>query len=331
MNISPQDFKDEWKELEPQQPRTSRTGFWVAMAAAAFLLLGICALTTYLWQRGALAQAGLSGGETSATPDPGQPTTPTANPGAGSNATPLVGATTTSPAIAPTVTLPGGTAQPPPGAAADVIVGRMSSPAAVDGDPAEWTDRPGVTSAYLVFSADDWDGTDDLEATWQLAWDPENLYGFVTVVDDIHVQTRTGREAFLGDSVELQIDTQRDADYGPGLSPDDFQISLSPGDFQTIPVSAFRFQGTDGGDMLDAPTPTYTRVAAQRTGNGYRLEFAIPWPDLNMTPMPGMVLGLALNANDNDRPGTAVQEVLKSNAPTRRFSDPTTWGTLTLE
>ena len=35
-------------------------------------------------------------------------------------------------------------------------------------------------------------------------------------------------------------------------------------------------------------------------------------------------------ANDNDTPGTAVQEVMKSHVATRTLTDPTGWGTLTL-
>jgi hypothetical protein len=327
MNISPQDFKDEWKELEPQQPRPSRSGFWVALAAAAFLLLGVCALTSFLWQRGALAQVGLPGDEP--TPAPGDATA-----GAGANATPLGEATAVSEAtaeIAATVTVPGTTAPPTPLPVTDIVVGRMLAPATLDAEAAEWAGVGAIPSAYRVFAAPEWDGSDDLDVSWQLAWDPENLYGFVTVVDDSHVQTQAGNSAFRGDSVELQIDTERDADFGPGFSPDDFQISLSPGDFQSIPPSAFRFQGTAAGDMLDATTPTFSRAVARPTDTGYVLEFAIPWPDLNMTPSPGLVLGVALNANDNDQPGTAIQEVLKSHVPTRRFSDPTSWGTLTLQ
>ena len=63
---------------------------------------------------------------------------------------------------------------------------------------------------------------------------------------------------------------------------------------------------------------------------GYMLEAVIPWQDLDISPTPGLVLGLALNANDNDTPGTAVQEVMKSHVATRAFQDPTSWGTLTL-
>lgn len=40
---------------------------------------------------------------------------------------------------------------------------------------------------------------------------------------------------------------------------------------------------------------------------------------------------VALNVTDNDQPRTAVQELYLSHVATRLFTDPTSWGTLTLE
>jgi hypothetical protein len=52
--------------------------------------------------------------------------------------------------------------------------------------------------------------------------------------------------------------------------------------------------------------------------------------DLAAMTQSGPVLGLALNANDNDTPGTAVQEVMVFNVPGWLFADPSSWGTLKL-
>lgn len=83
--------------------------------------------------------------------------------------------------------------------------------------------------------------------------------------------------------------------------------------------------------MLDAATPHGIMVAATPSSAGYLLEAAIPWRDIGLTPAAGLVLGLAVNINDNDHPGTAIQEMMKSSSPNRRFGDPTSWGTLTLQ
>ena len=132
-----------------------------------------------------------------------------------------------------------------------MVAGRFAP--ILDGDPADWADLPFYTSPYTVFTGDGWDGSDDLAPTWWVAWDDVYLYFAFSVADDIHAQNQSGNAAFRGDSVELQIDTDRPGDFGPRLSSDDFQVSLSPGDFGALPPSAWLFQGTPGGDMLDAP------------------------------------------------------------------------------
>jgi hypothetical protein len=284
------------------------------LLAAAFLLFVICGLSSLLFYE-----------RTGRLPEvPGLVVPPTGTPTVGAEETAAPGEATEI-ALAPTATF----GAPGVGTGANVDAGRAAAPPTIDGDLGEWSGTP-TDSAYQVFNAEGWDGTDDLGASWQLSWDDANLYVAVTVTDDLHVQGQTGNQIFRGDSVDLQIDTDRDGDYAPAVSPDDFQITLSPGDFAALPPSAFRFQGTPTGTMVDAPGHRIA-VAARPAGQGYTLEAAIPWGDLSVTPQAGMVIGLSLNASDNDSPGSAVQEVMKSHVPTRRFADPTSWGTLTLQ
>lgn len=56
----------------------------------------------------------------------------------------------------------------------------------------------------------------------------------------------------------------------------------------------------------------------------------MPWADLGLTPSAGRPMRIALSVNDNDLLGEAVQEAMYSNAPNRRFLDPTTWLPFTL-
>lgn len=312
-----------WQGMEPKQPRPRRAGFLVALTAAAFLLFGIFALGYYALQQRAPTEPALL--------QPG-----TEQPGAtGEQSTGQAQIETTEeagPSIAPTATLSGSFVPPSqPAPAAEVIAPRAGTAPVIDGSAAEWGGVPVYSSPYLVFTGDTWDGSDDLAAAWQVSWDEANLYLVVHVADDIHAQNQIGNQTFRGDSVELQIDADRFGDYGPSINPDDFQLSLSPGDFSGIAPSAFRFQGTPGGEMLDATSPHSIVVAARESDAGYVLETAIPWRDLNVVPSSGLVIGLAVNVNDNDRPGTAAQEMMKSSAPGRRFGDPTTWGSLTLQ
>ena len=191
-----------------------------------------------------------------------------------------------------------------------------------------WEGFPAYFSGHRVYAHPSWDGSEDLRAYWRLGWGNDYLYVFVLVLDDVHVQTQTGNQIFRGDSLEIQIDTNRAAklDYA---TPAIFQIALSPGNFADIPPSAFRFQGNNQRQIRDAPGHAII-VNARQAENGYTLIAAIPWRDLNVTPYAGLVLGATLNANDNDTPGTAVQEVMMSNVPGRALYNPSTWGTLTL-
>lgn len=326
MSHLPPNWDQAWKELEPKQPRRGRGGCYaLALATVALLAAGVLGLAYLTFQQRTNVEPGLSlpGTEQAATAEAA-----TAAPG---EATLSANATATSAVsgLAPTATLPGDvmTDEPPP--PSDVFAPRLA--ASLDGELSDWSGVPAYASPYVVFTGDTWDGSDDVAATWQVGWDDIFLYFAAEVIDDSHVQTQSGSLAFRGDSIELQIDSDRAGDFGPSLSPDDFQISLSPGDFAGLPASAWLFQGTPGGDMRDAQAGHGIVVAARRTDGGYVLEGAIPWRDLNLTPAPGLVIGLAVNVNDNDRPGTAAQEMMKSSAAGRRFGDPTTWGTLTLQ
>lgn len=260
---------------------------------------------------------------------PAPPAVPTL-PGAAQTAT-ADAASTSSPAatlsFAPSTSEPQTTPAPPAGSDR-VEAFAVSTPPAVDGDFGEWPGVQGISSAYRVFAAGSWDGSSDLQATWRLAWDSQNLYVAVTIVDDLHVQTQQGTQIFRGDSVEMQIDTEPGAG-ATRVNPATYQIILSPGDFGGLPPSVVRFRGTGSGEIVQAAGHAID-VAARRRSDGYTLEAAIPWDDLNATASGSATFGLALNANDNDTPGSAQQEVMLSNVPTRTLTDPSTWGTLVL-
>lgn len=338
-------YDDTWAGLEPvyqEQNDGTRWLAWVAAGAAILLLTCLCIAGGYVifQQLGPQSSASSTPPLTIPTvtviagPLPGttEAQIPTLPPGSTDPPpTPPIIPSATLP-LQPTVTLPSQpsatVAGPVPGAA-NVQASQLTTPPTIDGNLSEWGNEPVYQSAYRVYNVDGWDGTADLTASWRLGWDGTNLYIAVEVLDDVHVQTQTGNQIFRGDSLDMQFDTNR-SNSPTTPSPDNFQFILSPGDFAGLPPSAFRFQGRDNGQILDAPGGHHVTLAAQRTTQGYNLEAAIPWSDLNTTPSPGLVLGLALNANDNDTPGTAVQEVMMSHVPGRTLTNPSTWGTLTL-
>ncbi|MBK8986141.1 MAG: hypothetical protein IPM39_08665 [Chloroflexi bacterium] len=337
---------DEWQGLEPEQPK-QRSGLVWAGIIGGVILLFVCLASLFVLLRQfnqrtstplpppgmATSVVGAPGLGTPSVPTPLIVLTNTAVPASSTN---LPAATVTLPILA-TATLPlaatvtvatvtVATIPPPTGS---VQAAPLSSPPTINGDLSEWAGIGAYESTYRVFSAPGWNGTDDLTAVWRLGWDAANLYIAVAVSDDVHVQTQTGNQIFRGDSVDMQFETNL-ARASSQLGPSNFQITFSPGDFVGLAPSAFRFQGTSQGQILDAPGGHRITLAAQKTAVGYNLEAAIPWADLSITPFSGLVLGVSLNANDNDTPGTAVQEVMKSHVSTRTFTNPTTWGTLTL-
>jgi len=319
--------EDPWEGLEPPEPeeKSGRTTILiVGVLAAALCVVGVVLIGVYLLL-------------SNSTPDVS--TTPIAVPTLPVTGTPTTGAAagnnpTATSVIAPTVTLPGNvppaTTVPTPVPPVQVVSSRLNTTPAIDGSLADWPALTTYRSAFTVFTADSWDGSDDVEATWRLGWDDSNLYIAVEVTDNLHVQTQVGNQIWRGDGVDLQLDTNRSNDAS-GLNLDNFQINLSPGNFSDIPPSAFRFQGTTDGNILDAPGGHHVTLAAQKTATGYIIEAAIPWSDLNFTPSVGAVLGLALNVNDNDQAGQAVQEMMKSHVSTRTLTRPSGWGTMVLQ
>ncbi len=312
MSQQPTNWDQEWAGLEPKKSRGPNCGVWAILLLV--ILLIVCGVGGWLaWQQ-VDDFLNTGGGGLLPTPEP-LSGTETAVPAESNTPLPL----------AATATLPSNAQSN-----SNVAVPSLATAPTIDGELSEWDGEPLVVSPFLVHTAASWDGSDDILAKWYLGWDADNLYIAAAVTDDAHVQTQTGPTIFRGDSLSLQFDTNREGDFGPTLSADDYQIDLSPGDFGDVPASVVRYRGRASGDIPEAPGHGIV-MAAQKTDDGYTLEAAIPWNDLALSPEPGLTIGVALNVNDNDGVGTAVQEVMKSHVATRKFGDPTTWGTLTLE
>ena len=289
-------------------PPPSRSRLWWLLLLLPVLVLGLCVWGLY----------GLFLRSTASVEDRDLPPPPTLAVSQPTNSLPADSAPADSAAtMTPLVTT-------------NVATARLPEPPAIDGDLSDWPDVVPVLSAYQVYAHESWDGSEDLAALWRSGWDNDNLYLGVTVIDDVHVQTRSDTQIFRGDSLDVQIEIGRTAGPGADLSPNAFQIIFSPGDFNAVPPAVFRFRGDEEGRSVQSPGHNIV-FQARQTETGYVLEAAIPWRDLEVTPASGLVLGAALNATDNDTPGTAVQEVFMSNVPARTFSNPGSWGTLTLE
>ena len=196
----------------------------------------------------------------------------------------------------------------------------------INGYLGEWNlTKYGVTA--LVYGGNLWDNADDLSARVMVGWDTTNLYLAAEVIDEDYEQNTGGVNLFKGDSLEVLLDTNIAADfYVNYLTPDDFQLGISPG--SPVPnedAEAYLWfpAAIDGGrSQVD--------IAAVRTDDGYNIEVAIPWIVFEMVPQAGQHYGFAFSVSDNDIDGGIAQQSMISNVASRILANPTTWGDLLL-
>jgi hypothetical protein len=206
-----------------------------------------------------------------------------------------------------------------------VIADFFSAPPVIDGDLSDWdANQHGVNQ--ITYGAGAWTGGSDASATYSLGWDSANLYVAVRVTDDTFVQVASGRTMYKGDSAEILFDADLLGDFSrTTLSSDDFQLGFSPGNFNTVAPSAYRwFPASQEGSLSS------TEVKSTRTDSGYNLEVRVPWTVFGVSPVSDRHYGFVLSISDDDSAGTAVQQSLVSSVGTRILTNPTSWGTLVL-
>jgi hypothetical protein len=212
----------------------------------------------------------------------------------------------------------------------NLSIARCTHAVSVNGDLGEWAGQDGVTPISLntvTFGADEWLGADDLSGQARLCWTDSNLYLAVEVVDDVHVQNQRGATSWQGDEVELVVDADLRGDYYDEVwNDDDYQLGLSPGDFGDLGPAAVQYHPSVNEDVG-------VQVAARQpleAGGGYRLEAAIPWAVLGISPKGEAVYGLCVALSDNDHVGEAQQDSMVSHCPELQIADPTTWASARL-
>jgi hypothetical protein len=207
---------------------------------------------------------------------------------------------------------------------------RVTWTVVLDGDPSEWSAADPSASAEIVYRDPSWDGSNDGTVQWRLGWDDAFLYVVATVEDNVFVAAQSARAAYLGDSLELWLDTQ------PVPGDDRFSqdetivlLCLTNPDAPALATYGYLGHPTVDRGFLDVPNLGISG-SARRTTVGYVLEAAIPWSALNVTPAADAVLGLALILNDNDQPARQVQAVQYAQVANAVYNRPATWGRLRL-
>jgi len=214
------------------------------------------------------------------------------------------------------------TTRPGPAVAATFF----STAPVIDGNLGEWTFKK-YKVEEIVYGADRWFSTNDLSGTVMLGWDDNYLYLAAQVKDQKYVQNASGKDLYMGDSLEVLLDAKLNGDYySNSLSADDYQVGISPG-FPSVGTAteAFLWYPSSKDGKL-----TNVHIASQATADGYTIEVAIPWSVFEITPENGKQYGFAFSISDNDKDGSKQQETMVSNTSTRILTNPTSWGVVKL-
>ena len=214
----------------------------------------------------------------------------------------------------------------------------------IDGDLYEWDPPIQKVINYVVYGANNWTGESDCSGTVVAGWDEDYLYLGVRVKDDKYVQEAVKEQIYLGDSIEILFDRYVSADYYlQAMTADDYQIGISPGRYgiETCYVISGKVmtgctpeppQAYMWFPKAEAGKKTEIKIGALESGQGYQVEFKIPWDLLGVAnPNVGDHYGFAISISDNDKAGTLNQQTMVSNVSTRFYADPTSWGDLYLK
>ena len=202
----------------------------------------------------------------------------------------------------------------------------LNQPPVLDGVWDEWTTQAHPVT-NLVYGADNMTDRNDLGASFRIGWDDKYLYLAVKVGDDSYVQRDTGVDLYRGDSLEISLDTELQADFESSqLNSDDYMVRISPGnpDPGKHPEAYLWFPRNIASSLPNV------RIGAVGEPDLYRLEAAVPWSVYGIIPQPSMHFGFALRVNDDDEVDKDIQQSAVANVPGASLADPTTWGDLVL-
>jgi hypothetical protein len=202
----------------------------------------------------------------------------------------------------------------------------MDDAPTIDGDLTDWA-ADMFSLSHIVYGSEYYANEEDLSGQFKVAWDATYLYLGVVVFDTRVTQTASGDQLYLGDSLEILLDTDLAGDAeATELSSDDFQIGISPGNLNDIAIpEAYMWYPSDRAASLPG-----VQIGASLIERGYVVEVAVPWDDVGVSPSDGLTLGFLFSVSDNDMLNMNAQQSVVSFIEGRELQNPTTWGTLSL-
>lgn len=196
----------------------------------------------------------------------------------------------------------------------------------IDADLTDW-DAEMYSMPYVVYGSEYYANEADLSGQFKVGWDSTYLYLGVVVFDTRYTQTSTGNLLYLGDSLEILLDTDLTGDETvEELNGDDYQIGISAGNLHDVVIpEAFMWYPSSRMASL-----TTVEIAGALIENGWVVEVAIPWSEVGVTPADSMTFGFLLSISDNDMQYTNAQQSVVSFSEGRELQNPTSWSELLL-
>jgi hypothetical protein len=184
----------------------------------------------------------------------------------------------------------------------------------VDGYANDWKNGPSIHLDRAHLESGNLKNEKDVTAELRFAWDENALYFHIEVKDDEVVLTRSGKNIWQDDLLEIFIDPKGDGLYWNGQN--DYQLGFRP---ERELGGVLIWSWFQGGQDLTASARTSARCFVDP--DGYTIEGAIDWNDLNMRPTPGMTLRLspAVHDVDKDRNQAKLQWFFRNEEELQRF------------
>ena len=202
----------------------------------------------------------------------------------------------------------------------------LNNAPAIDGDLTDWGGEM-YTIDTVVYGAEYFANPADISGQFKVGWDSTYLYLGVVVFDTRFAQTAVGSQLYLGDSLEILLDTNLtgDADVTE-LNGDDFQIGISPGNLNdaVIPEAYMWYPSNRMGSMPSV------EISGRLITGGWVVEAALPWSEVDVSPSSDLTLGFLLSISDNDMQNMNAQQTVVSFKEGRELQNPTSWSELKL-
>ncbi len=181
---------------------------------------------------------------------------------------------------------------------------KSDPPPLIDGNPKEWQSLPGaieITGEQVRWGKAKWKNEEDLSGTVNFCWDSNYFYVLAQVTDDKILVTKSGKNLFQTDHIELDIDPCWTPGCKGPFTKQQFVIGISPGNMEKTgdPISdiepefyIYCPQDIKSAEGID--------IASTRTDNGYLIEARISWELLGTKPVQGKTIGLDIHFSDSD-------------------------------